>query len=236
MAKLELSAAALLSLLQWCDTLFPSGAFSHSFGLESAAQSGKVKNGNDLFEWICSKIRHQLFPCDLILIAQSHRASCVQDFTKIQVLDAMGFTLRLPREIREGGQMIASRLIQTAAKLYPSPFTKEAEKLYASGNLKGEPPVAFGMVAVAAKIPLEPALLGYLYMFISGQVSAALRLISIGQQEGQAIIQTLFEWVLEHEKLDTVIGQAEEEISCFMPALEIRAMQHEISQVRLFQS
>jgi len=235
MAKLDLSSTSLLSLLQWCDTLFPSGAFSHSFGLESATQSGKVKNGDDLFDWIRSKLRHQLFPCDLVFISRSHRASHARDFTKLQAMDASFFSLRLPREIREGGQMIASRLIQTAAKLYPSPFTKEVEKLYISGRLKGDPAIAFGMFAAASNIPVEPALLGYLYMFISGQVSAGLRLISIGQQEGQTIIQTLIEWVSQDEKVAKV-DQTEKEVSSFMPALEIASMQHEVSTLRLFQS
>ncbi len=236
MTDLHLSTHAFFSLLQWCDGLFPSGAFSHSFGLESAVQSGKVKNGSDLSEWIRAKLRHQVFPCDLVFLRQAKEAGEKHDLDRIQKVDETAWAMRLPRELREGGRMIASRLIQTAAALYPHTWTHSCGALLAAGKLKGDPAVAFGIVAVGAKIPLHAASLAYVYMLTAGQVSASLRLMAIGQQEAQRLIRSLLAWVEQH------LNDAEQEDpfadtpASFMPASEIASMQHERAPVRLFQS
>ncbi len=236
MADLKLTSRSLLSLLQWCDSLFPSGAFAHSFGLESAVDSGKVRNGKDLSVWIRAKLLHQVFPCDLVLLHQAYEAGLSNDLEAIQKIDATGDAMRLPREIREGGRMIASRLIQTGVALYPHSWIKDCDSLLSAGKLKGDPAVAFAIVSVGATISVEAASLAYLYMLISGQVSASLRLISIGQQEGQGIIHSLLEWVEQYGPISQTMNSSKDEPITFMPASEIGSMQHEVSSVRLFQS
>ncbi len=236
MADLNLSSASLLSLLQWCDSLFPSGAFSHSFGLESAVHTGKVRNGTDLLAWIRAKLIHQIFPCDCVFLIAAHRAGIANDLASIQKHAAKAYAMRIPREIREGGRMVAARLIQTAAELYPMPWTQACEQLHSTGKLKGDPAIAFGIAAAAAEIPILAARLGYLYLFISAQVSSALRLIPIGQQEGQEIIHTTLNWAEKREEMHRSDFFSDRNPSAFMPASEIRSMQHECSEVRLFQS
>lgn len=236
MADLKLSSAALLSLLQWCDSFFPSGAFSHSFGLESAVQSEKVSNGKDLSRWIETKLIHQVIPCDLILLGKSYEAGLSNNLLHVQTLDATGHAMRFPREVREGGRMIALRFIETAAELYPTDWTIACKNLISKGPLKGDPAVAFGIVGFAANIPLQATRFGYLYIFISGQVSAALRLLPIGQHEGQKIIRTLLNWVEKRDEMSDSVNLSDRKPSAFMPASEIRSMQHERLEVRLFQS
>ncbi|MEO2055738.1 MAG: urease accessory UreF family protein [Nitrospira sp.] len=239
MTTSHLSSRALLSLLQWSDTLFPSGAFSHSFGLESAVQSGEVKDGTDLLSWIRIKMTHQIFPCDLILLSQTHHAAesgTPDKPEKVFQLDAIGYAIRLPKELREGGSMIASRFIQTAEELYPGPWIQSWRTFLSEGKIKGDPTVAFGLVSVGAGIPVLPTLLAYLYTFTSGQVSAALRLLPIGQMEGQRIIHSVLDWAEKSGKISEAINHPDREVSAFMPAAEIGSMQHERSGMRLFQS
>ncbi len=236
MADLKLSASALLSLLQWSDSLFPSGAFSHSFGLESAVDEKKVQNGEDLIAWIRAKFIHQIFPCDLVLLKQAYIAASAHDLETLQKVDEIAYAMRLPREIREGGSMVAFRMIQTGAELYPDPFMTDCLRLFSKKQLKGDAAVAFAIVAHAAKIPLEAASFAFCYLFISGQVSASLRLLPIGQQEGQGLIHLLLAWLEKNEALEKTMGKETGEPMSFMPASEIASMQHETSKVRLFQS
>jgi urease accessory protein UreF len=42
----------LLTLLHLCDSLFPTGAFAHSDGLEAATSAGSVVTAADLAEWM----------------------------------------------------------------------------------------------------------------------------------------------------------------------------------------
>lgn len=236
MGNINLSPAALLSLLQWSDTLFPSGAFSHSFGLESAVDEKKVQNGSDLFEWVRAKLIHQLFPCDWVFLKQAYVAALNFDFSAIQKLNETAHAMRLPREVREGASMIAARMIQTGSALYPETVLTSFKKSTLRGEQKGDPAVAFALVAVSAEISLPAASFAYLYMFISGQVSASLRLLPIGQEEGQGIIHDLLTWAEKSKEMDRVIKNQTAEPMSFMPASEIACMQHETSKVRLFQS
>ena len=236
MAELRLSGTALLSLLQWSDSLFPSGAFSHSFALESAVGEKKVRNGLDLSEWIHAKLTHQIFPCDLVFFRKSYEAGESGDIEGLLKIDAAAHAMRLTREIREGAGMISTRMLQTGAALYPNPFLASCLSLSSKGQLKGDPAVVFAIVALGAKIVLEAASLAYLYLFVSGQVSASLRLLAIGQQEGQHIIHNLLEWAEKSEAMNRAMHEPTGEPQSFMPASEIASMQHEISRVRLFQS
>jgi len=236
MSELTLPASALLSLLQWSDSLFPSGAFAHSFGLESAVDKKKVQDGKELSAWIRAKLMHQVFPCDLVFLAQANNAAKANDAEAIQKIDAVAHAMRLPREIREGAGMIAARMLQTGSVLYEDTFIQSCLRLLSKGQLKGDPAVALGIVAVRAEMPLAAASFAYLYMFISGQVSASLRLLPIGQQEGQAIIHELLTWSEKSEELKQHMNDPTNEPMSFMPASEIASMQHETSKVRLFQS
>lgn len=236
MTDLSLSSRALLSLLQWCDSLFPSGAFSHSFGLESAVQSDKVKDQETLSDWIREKLAHQIFPCDLVILSQSYEACLQNDLEHIQSIDESAFAMRLPKEVREGGKMIASRLIQTAVELYPSPWTRSCLTLFKSARLKGDPAVAFGIAAFSAGTPADTACLGYIYLFISGQVSAALRLLQMGQQAGQQMIHQLLDWTNQQLAAVEETTSSSPDPMTFMPAAEIACMRHEIAPMRLFQS
>ncbi len=236
MTALHLSTRALLALFQWCDTLFPSGAFSHSFGLESAVQSRHVHNDATLIDWVQAKITHQVFPCDTVLIRQAYQAGQLEDLDLLQKIDASAYAMRLPRETREGGKMIASRLIQTASELYPNPWTQGCQTALKSGQLKGDAAVAFGLVGFGAGIPFEAAIFAYCYILISGQVSAALRLLPMGQQAGQHIIHRLLNWTDEHWAAHIKTTDPDRAPMSFMPAAEIGAMRHESLPVRLFQS
>ena len=42
----------ILSLFQLCDSNFPTGAFSHSYGLESYIQEDKVHDQATFLEWL----------------------------------------------------------------------------------------------------------------------------------------------------------------------------------------
>lgn len=229
-------SGSLFFLLQWCDTLFPTGAFSHSFGLESAVQRGAVRDGETLRPWIRAKLVHTVIPCDGVLLCQAYRAAARGDLASVARISAEGFAMRLPAEFREGGKMIAARWLQSAAELYPSPWTSACLESARSGRIKGDPAVAFGLSGFGAGASLEETLLGYLYMIVSGQVSAAIRLLSIGQREGQRIIRELLVQIDREGEISEILADAARRPSSFAPALEIGGMRHERSEVRLFQS
>lgn len=231
---MNLSAKNLLGLLQWCDSLFPAGAYAHSFGLEEAVRDGTVRNGRGLFEWIRARLTHSTLSGECILLRRAYEAAGRKDFDTVRQCDAEGLAMRLPRESHEGGRATGRRFIQIAADLYPSGWMDRCLEALANGQLRGDPAVAFALAACASERALVPTLVGYLYGIASAQISAGLRLLPMGQGEGQRILDEIWEML---DKVGAPENILQQNLSfSFQPALEIRGMRHETAEMRLFQS
>lgn len=230
---MDLSAEALLGLLQWCDSFFPAGGYAHSFGLEEAVRDGTVREGEGLFRWIRAKLIYSALPGEGALLRRGYEAAAREDLESLCRSDAEGLAMRLPREHQEGSRGIGRRWIQMTADLYPSPWAHRCRDALADGRLRGEPPVAFALAGAAGGRGLAPTRLGYFYGVASGQVAAGLRLLPMGQGEGQRLLHRLW-GVLEGALRD--LPEKESPPFSFQPALEIRGMRHETAEMRLFQS
>ncbi len=232
---MNLSPQDLLGLLQWCDSFFPAGGYAHSFGLEEAVRDGTVRDGDGLFRWIRAKLIYSVVPGEGVLLRRAYEAAVREDFDLLCQADAEGLAMRLPREHQEGGRAIGRRWIQMTADLYPSRWTRQCLEALSNGRLRGDPAAAFALAGAAAGRPFAPTQVGYLYGVASGQVSAGLRLLPIGQGEGQRILHRIWEILGESGALENP-ASAEALPRSFQPALEIRGMRHETAEMRLFQS
>ena len=54
----------ILSLFQLCDSNFPTGAFSHSYGLETYIQEDKVHDQATFSQWLHVYLNEQLIYSD----------------------------------------------------------------------------------------------------------------------------------------------------------------------------
>lgn len=233
---MNLSPQDLLTLLQWCDSLFPAGSYAHSFGLEEAVREGRVRDGDGLFRSIRAKLIYAVFPGECVLLRAAYAAALQRDLKILSTLDEEGVAMRLPMEFREGSRAVGRRWIQMTADLYPSSWTRECLEALKEGRLRGDPAVAFALAGAATERALVPTLIGYVYGMASGQVSAGLRLLPIGQGEGQRILARIWREVCDEGTLERVFSESDARPASFQPALEIRSMRHEMAGMRLFQS
>ena len=233
---MEISAEALLGLLQWCDSFFPAGGYAHSFGLEEAVRDGTVRDADGLYGSIHAKLIHSVFPGECPLIRSAYESAVRQDLFRVCKLDEEGIAMRLPTEFREGSRAMGRRWVQMTADLYPSLWAKRCLEALGGGKLRGDPAVAFALAGAAADRPLLPTVVGYLYGIAAGQVSAGLRLLPIGQGEGQRILLRLWKVICEERGLEAILLERDAAPASFQPALEIRGMRHETAEMRLFQS
>ncbi len=226
---------SLLALFQLIDTFFPTGAFAHSFGLETYVQEGRVTNRTTFEELLRSTLHHGMRNMDATAVALAYKAAQASDIEQIVILDTRLTALKLPRESREGSIKIGKQFLRNALRLFieSRPETLEAyEQRIRSGECAGHHSIAYGLVTAVASIDLPLALLGYLHAYVVSQVSAAVRLIPLGATEGQLIIQSIRPDLLE---IAVFAQKAEmEDLGCFTPGLDIRSMQHERLYSRLF--
>src|SRR4051812_34875568 len=96
----------LLSLIQLCDSNFPTGAFSHSYGLETYIQEETVNNQATFSKWLEVYLNEQLVYADGLASRLVYQALEEDRLEEVWKLDRMLTVQNLPRETREGTQRI----------------------------------------------------------------------------------------------------------------------------------
>ena len=95
-------------------------------------------------------------------------------------------------------------------------------------------PIAVGVACAAAGIPLDPALQAYLHAFAANLVSAGLRLIPLGQADGQSAMVALESFVMTSAQKAMVTPL--DELGTATPMIDWASMRHETQHTRLFRS
>src|SRR4051794_37519660 len=114
-----------LSLFQLCDSNFPTGAFSHSYGLETYIQADKVHDRESFRQWLRAYVNEQLVYSDGLACRLVYEALEKGDFQKIWKLDRMLTVQNLPRETREGTKRVGDRMLLLVKSLYDIPVLSE---------------------------------------------------------------------------------------------------------------
>lgn len=223
-----------LSLFQLCDSNFPTGAFSHSYGLETYIQADKVHDQESFLQWLHVYVNEQLLYSDGLASRLAYEALEQKDFKKVWKLDRMLMVQNIPRETREGTQRVGERMLKLVESLYEIPVLTEYGQRIKEKQSFGHPSIVFTIVGHHLGVPMSTTILYYLYSAVSSLVQNAVRAIPLGQTAGQKIIQQ-FQDVLA-EATAKVEVMDEEDFGIVSPGLELSQMQHERVNIRIFMS
>jgi urease accessory protein len=225
---------SILSLFQLCDSNFPTGAFSHSYGLETYIQEDLVRDSATFLQWLHVYLDEQLIYSDGLACRLVYEALEKEDFQKVWKLDRMLNVQNLPRETREGTQRMGDRMLNLVEALYEiRALSLYRERLKMKQSF-GHPAIVFTMVGHHLGVSKTSTTLYYLYSCISSLVQNAVRAIPLGQTAGQKIIQE-FQGVLvaTTEKIQNL---DEADFGIVSPGLELAQMKHERVNIRIFMS
>ena len=166
-------------------------------------------------------VQHGAGRTDAIVLAHAWRAEAADDGAALDDLAELALALAPSAE----------RLLETEAQ--GAAFAAVTAQVWGQGA-PAPYPVALGRAASRQGIALDAVLTGWLQAFVSNLVSAAIRLVPLGQTEGQAIIADL------RPVCRTVAAQAGDAplsaIGGCAFAADIASMRHETQDVRLFRS
>ncbi|MCI0183943.1 urease accessory protein UreF [Sulfoacidibacillus ferrooxidans] len=239
---------AMLPLLQLADSSFPTGAFSHSFGLETALSEGTITSASDLHAWLEGFIVGSFATMEASAVYFSHSllSDHIQDWNEIEYIDTwkepitlldLRMTLsKLARESRIGSVKIGRQYVRMGMQLYPDAHLQIYDQLIQSGSCFGNAAIAHGWVCSYLGVSAETAILTHLYTSVNALIQNAVRAAPIGQTQGQHILSSLFlhmEQVTSH-----TIAQPPAFLHLANAAIlhEIQAMRHETLYSRLFMS
>jgi urease accessory protein len=223
-----------LRYAQLLDSALPIGGFSHSFGLETAVQSGKVVKMADLREYMQTMIFHAWAPMELMAVKAIYTYGPSAKWDNIWLVDQIQHVQRIAAETREGTLKMGRRLLRLSHAMYPELLWEPLDEAIQQGKCYGTHPIIHGWIAWQLGVPLTQAAEGFLYSSITHCINSALRLMSIGQTEGQSLLAELLP---QASTAWQQVAHLEPE-NCFSnsPASDIYMMQHETLYSRLFMS
>jgi len=222
----------LLALLHLCDSLFPIGAFGYSDGLEAATSAGLVRTPGDLRAWLDACLDETIGRAEGPTLVQAWTAFTRNEWSTLARLDEEVTALKPSAAARHSSQAMGQRLLVTWQALYPAPGLERALALAGRGAPRPALPVAFGCVSAAAGVERRDAAAAFAYTRLASTISAAMRLLPIGQTEAHRELAVVLRRV--PEVVDAVAGRPRAQ--SFAPAMDIALMSQPHLPSRLFRS
>jgi urease accessory protein len=223
-------------LFAWLSPAMPVGAYSYSHGLESAVEAGRVAEAAALRAYIDTVLRHGSGRQDALWLRAAYGAAAngtFEGWSLAEIITAAA-ALRGTRELALESAAQGQALLRVLRKAWPS---AELDALDGScREARVEPPyaVVIGVACAAHRLPLAASLAAFLQAFAANLISAGIRLIPLGQSDGQRLTAALEGTV--QEVVAAVLANSLEDLGSAAPLIDLLSMAHETQYTRLFRS
>lgn len=221
--------AALHRLMAWLSPAYPVGAFSYSSGIEWAVEAGDIKDAATLHDWIAATLGEGSGFCDAVFFVHTHRAAGQGAVLRAVAELAAAFTPSKERHLETTAQGAA--FLETTRAAWPTPAIDALREAW-QGPVAY--PVAVAIACAGHGIAVEPALAVFLHAVAANQISAGVRLIPLGQTDGQRVLARL-----EATIAATAARALETPLDAIGSATfraDVASMRHETQYTRLFRS
>jgi len=225
---------AWLAALQFADGLFPAGGFAHSLGLETYVQDGVVRDRAELEAFVAALLDGSAGPTDAVAVVAAVRLAAAGDVAAWLELDARLEAMKPVPESREASRQMGRQTLRVAAALGPDRVLAELARAVAEGLASGHHATVFGAALGRAGVEPEVAAAAYLHSTVTLLVGAGLRLMALGQLDGQRVVAAMRPRIARLAAAAAAASPAD--MWSFNPGLELAGIRHATLDTRLFRS
>lgn len=237
----SIASTPLLHLLQLVSPALPVGAYSYSEGIETLVQSDRVTTAVTLEEWLMQELRYGAVRLETAVLTRVYECARSNDLPRLNDWNQWLSAFRETEELREQSWQMGRSLVRLLQALEEGQRAEDgrqkAEEIQMWIEACGEPcnfVVAFGLAAAHWQIDVESTVLGYLHSWASNLVNAGVRLIPLGQTQGQQLLLNLYPEL--EQAANQVLSLSDEELWTCSWGQTIASMNHETLYSRLFRS
>ena len=229
-----ISPLSLLRQQSWLSPAFPTGSYSYSHALEWAVEAGDIHDRKSLVDWLEADLRYGSGRNEAIFFMEAWQSAADDDSEKLLEVAELAAAFRGTSELALETSQQATACLATLRRVWPDPLIDSLSELLSDVGIAPALPVVLGIRAAKQDIAAALALSAFLQSYLANLVTAGVRLVPLGQTDGQLCIAELEPAVLamaaEAERATIHdIGSA-----AFM--IDLASASHETQYTRLFRS
>jgi urease accessory protein len=221
-----------LRLFQLISPALPIGAFTYSQGMEWAVENGWIENESDLEAWLRSVLHDNIEYLEAPVIARLYQALEQQSEERFSYWSSFLLASRETSELRTEEQQRARALHTLLAKLPDAEGWAELQS-WREALLRSQSS-GFSLAGYYWHIDVHSLLHGYVWSWLENAVTVAVKLVPLGQTEGQRLLYRLSEII--SPVIERALDVKDEQLGASTPALAIASSLHETQYTRLFRS
>lgn len=225
---------ALLRLQSWLSPAFPTGAYSYSHGLEWAVEVGHVHDRKTLVDWLQGDLCYGSGRNEAIFFSDAWRCARDDDRDKLLYVVELAAAFRGTREFALESSQQGAAGLATLRRVWPDRILLWLSDVLHEKRVHPALAVVLGVSSARQGIPSHLALPAFLQAYVANLVAAGVRLIPLGQTDGQRAIAELEEAILATSA--QAATSTIDDLGSAALMVELASMAHETQYTRLFRS
>ena len=225
---------ALLRQQSWLSPAFPIGSYSYSHGIEWAVEARHIRDRESLVDWLEADLCYGSGRNEAIFFSEASRCAIDNDCEKLFAVAELAAAFRGTSEFALESSQQAAACLGTLRQVWPDRVLDWLSELLRERHVAPALAVILGVRSARQGIAASLALPAFLQSYIANLVTAGVRLIPLGQTDGQLAIAELEEAVLAGSVQARKAGIDDLGSAAFM--VDLASMSHETQYTRLFRS
>ena len=228
------SPLSLLRQQSWLSPAFPSGSYSYSHGIEWAVEAGNIHDRKSLVDWLDADLCYGSGRNEAIFFIEAWRSATDHDCEKLLEIAELAPSFRATSEFALETSQQAASCLTTLQRVWPDPLTETLAELLLKLRIAPVLSVVLGVRAAGEEIPVTLALPAFLQSYLANLITASVRLVPLGQTDGQLAIAELEPAVLAMTA--QCEGATIHDLGSAAFMVDLASASHETQYTRLFRS